>query len=342
MVDHLLLYARILEHMQGGVLALDAKGYVEALNPAAERMLGLAPRHAGTRPFATALFDNPANDGFAQALLDAVYEADSPHNRDVEYHLDGRTTWLNLTTSALWSDPAPGKAPRKVGVVALFIDITERKQAEAALHHLTAALEERVEQRTRQLAEANLSLKLEIAERVKAQDTLAHLAQHDALTGLANRRRFEDCLTAAIAQGEEFALLYLDLDGFKSVNDTHGHGMGDALLKSVSRRLEGCVRDGDTVARLGGDEFAIILRSTCTAEEVEAVIERITRKVAAPHSPRLDPGISVSIGVARYPEAGQTPRELLHASDRAMYAAKSSTASPSGVKASAAPPAKRG
>ena len=108
MVDFDLLFRHILENMQGGVLALDGKGQVRAFNPAAERMLGLAPALAGTHPFATALFDDPANDGFAQALLDAVYEADAPHNRDVAYHRGEEQLWLNLTTSALWAAPEPG------------------------------------------------------------------------------------------------------------------------------------------------------------------------------------------------------------------------------------------
>lgn len=324
MVDPDLLFRHILENMQGGVLALDGKGHVRAFNPAAERMLGLSPELAGAHPFATALFDDPANDGFAQALLDAVYEADAPHNRDVAYHRGEEQLWLNLTTSALWAAPEPGAALCKVGVVALFVDITKRKEAEAALLQANGALEARVAERTRQLADANVALKREIAERVRAEAQLAHLAEHDALTGLANRRRFEQCLEEAVDEGETFALLYLDLDGFKAVNDAHGHEMGDWVLQKVSRRISGCVRAVDMVARLGGDEFAVVLRSAATATAVEAVVRPIIARVEETYRPGgdLKLRLSVSIGIALHPKVGTTPAALLQAADKAMYAAK--------------------
>lgn len=321
-----LVYTRILEYMQGGALALDFKGRVRAFNPAAARMLGLSPERVSDHPFATQLFDDPANDSFAQALLDAVYEPDCQHARDIEYWRDGTCIWLNLITSILWSDPLFDEAPSKLGVVALFMDITERKSAEEALRRANEELEERVAERTRQLAEANLNLQNEIAERERAQEQLAHLADHDALTGLANRRHFEECLAAAVAQGKAFALLYLDVDKFKAVNDTHGHGMGDWLLKSVARRLESCVRLGDLPARLGGDEFAVILKSAHSARELEPVVERIIAHLAQPYMPGGDLAlqVDVSVGVALYPYAGQTPRALIQSSDKAMYDAKRS------------------
>lgn len=324
MVDTDILYTRILEHMQAGVLALDLQGRVRAYNPAAERMLGIIPERVGHQPFAIALFDDPANDGFTQALLDAIYDAESPHHCDVEYHRDGQRCWLNLTTSTLWSDPAEGEAPRKIGVIALFVDVTERRIAEAALRHAREHLEQRVAERTRELADVNLSLTGEIAERVRIEEQLAYLADHDTLTGLANRRRFERCLSAAVAAGGAFALLYLDLDDFKSVNDTHGHDCGDWLLEHVSRRLEGCVREGDTVARMGGDEFAVILASAATEADVAAAVERIVECVRQPFSfaDGVSLGVGISVGTALHPQAGASPRDLLSASDRAMFAMK--------------------
>lgn len=326
MVDSDILYTRILQYLQAGVLALDLQGRVRAFNPAAERMLGINPEVAGQQPFAVALFDNPANDGFTQALLDAIYDAGSPHHCDVEYDCGSHKCCLNLTTSTLWSEPAEGEAPRKVGVVALFVDVTERRMAEAALRHAREHLERRVEERTRELAQVNDSLTCEIAERMRAQEQLAHLADHDALTGLANRRRFERCLTAAVAAGGEFALLYLDLDDFKSVNDTHGHDLGDRLLEQVSRRLEGCVRDGDTVARMGGDEFAVLLASARTADDVAVVVERIVEQVGQPYvfPDGLSASVGVSVGSVLHPQAGASPRDLLRASDNAMFVVKRS------------------
>ncbi|MFG1303486.1 diguanylate cyclase [Xanthobacter autotrophicus] len=326
MVEPDIVFSRILEFMQGGALALDRRGHVRAFNPAAERMLGLSLERAGEHPFATVLFDDPANDDFAQALLDAVYDADSRHDRDIEYHRDGQRVWLNMITSTLWSHPTQDGPARKVGVVALFIDITERKMATAELRRANEELEQRVQERTQQLAEANLRLQREIAERVRAQEQIAHLAEHDVLTALPNRRRFERCLADAVEGGQGFAVLYLDLDGFKAINDTHGHDTGDGLLQNVARRLKSCLRAGDTLARLGGDEFAVILGSICTPEEVEPVVERIIAHVGSPYGADgdLNLKISVSVGVALYPEAGRTPRALLQAADRAMYEAKRS------------------
>ncbi|MET3353085.1 UNVERIFIED_ORG: diguanylate cyclase (GGDEF)-like protein/PAS domain S-box-containing protein [Xanthobacter viscosus] len=326
MVEPDIVFSRILEFMQGGALALDRRGHVRAFNPAAERMLGLSLERAGEHPFATVLFDDPANDDFAQALLDAVYDADSRHDRDIEYHRDGQRVWLNMITSTLWSHPTQDGPARKVGVVALFIDITERKMATAELRRANEELERRVQERTQQLAEANLRLQREIAERVRAQEQIAHLAEHDVLTALPNRRRFERCLADAVEGGQGFAVLYLDLDGFKAINDTHGHDTGDGLLQNVARRLKSCLRAGDTLARLGGDEFAVILGSICTPEEVEPVVERIIAHVGSPYGADgdLNLKISVSVGVALHPEAGRTPRALLQAADRAMYEAKRS------------------
>ena len=141
MVEPDIVFSRILEFMQGGALALDRRGHVRAFNPAAERMLGLSLERAGEHPFATVLFDDPANDDFAQALLDAVYDADSRHDRDIEYHRDGQRVWLNMITSTLWSHPTQDGPARKVGVVALFIDITERKMATAELRRANEELE---------------------------------------------------------------------------------------------------------------------------------------------------------------------------------------------------------
>ncbi|MDI4654943.1 diguanylate cyclase domain-containing protein [Xanthobacter autotrophicus] len=324
MVEPDILFTRILEFMQGGALALDRRGHVRAFNPAAERMLGLSPARAGEYPFATVLFDDPANDDFAQALLDAVYEADNCHNRDIRYYRDGELVWLNMITSTLWSHPSKDNPARKVGVVALFIDITERTIATAELRRANEELERRVQERTGQLAEANLKLQREIAERVRAQEQIAHLAEHDVLTELPNRRRFERCLSAAVDEGGSFALLYLDLDGFKVINDTHGHDTGDGLLQNVAGRLKACLRDGDTLARLGGDEFAVILKSVRTAADAEPVVEQIITHVGAPYDGDgdLKLTISVSVGIALHPQAGRTPRVLLQAADRAMYEAK--------------------
>lgn len=157
---------------------------------------------------------------------------------------------------------------------------------------------------------------------------MAHIAHHDALTGLPNRVVFHDRLRQAIARarrdGGQFALLYIDLDRFKPVNDTYGHSAGDDVLRTVAVRLTGLLRQADTVARIGGDEFAVLLMETRDARAAaETVVGKCRDALAEPI--RLD-GIAIqiglSVGIAVYPADGHDDSQLLSFADRAMYSAK--------------------
>ena len=167
-----------------------------------------------------------------------------------------------------------------------------------------------------------------LLERVStAQEELSYRAHHDPLTGLANRALFNDQLAGAVARHEgpglPFALLLIDLDDFKTVNDTLGHAAGDQLLMAIGDRLRGCVRQGDMVARLGGDEFAIVLEAG--AETPSLVAERVLAALSQPfhiHRRILTLGGSVGIVEPVAGETGLTPDELLHRADGAMYAGK--------------------
>lgn len=163
----------------------------------------------------------------------------------------------------------------------------------------------------------------------KTNEQVLHLAHHDALTGLPNRILFYDRLNQAIARGRReqdlVAILYLDLDGFKQVNDTRGHDVGDALLREAAKRITSCVRDSDTVARMGGDEFTVILCNSHTQENVDRVARKIIDVIDSPfllHGKSCS--VSVSIGVSFYPIHGETPDELVKIADAAMYLAKQS------------------
>jgi diguanylate cyclase (GGDEF)-like protein/PAS domain S-box-containing protein len=169
----------------------------------------------------------------------------------------------------------------------------------------------------------------DITRRKEAEDLLRHKAHHDALTDLPNRVLFYDRLQAAFNQSKRyqrtFALLQVDLDRFKDVNDSLGHAAGDELLIEASRRLTSCVREADTVARLGGDEFAIILSEMTTESEAEQVAQRAVDLLAEPYY--LDAGtahISGCIGIAIYPRHGQDKDQLQRSADIALYAAKES------------------
>jgi diguanylate cyclase (GGDEF)-like protein/PAS domain S-box-containing protein len=166
----------------------------------------------------------------------------------------------------------------------------------------------------------------DISDRRAVQERLAHEAAHDGLTGLANRasflRRTQDVLTAMSQRHQKVAILYLDLDGFKPINDTHGHEAGDAALKAVAEKLRLCVLGSDIIGRLGGDEFAITLTNLSSAENAVVVAERILGELAVPCTV-LDRSIRVagSIGIAvSHPDLGLD--ELLHRADIAMYRAK--------------------
>jgi diguanylate cyclase (GGDEF)-like protein len=166
----------------------------------------------------------------------------------------------------------------------------------------------------------------DITERRQAEARIAHMAHHDALTGLPNRSRFHDKLTEAVARshrGEPCAVLYLDLDQFKAVNDTLGHPVGDALLREVTVRLLREVRETDTVARLGGDEFAIVQSAVDQPEHVTALAKRLIEAIGLPYElsgHRVT--IGTSIGIAIFPGDGEDPDQLLKNADMALYSAK--------------------
>ena len=205
---------------------------------------------------------------------------------ELEYrilHRDGNYRWMLCRGMAVWDDH--GRATRMVGSQT---DITGRKQAE---------------------------------------EQLAYGALHDALTGLPNRTLFMDRLSLALKRSQRekhlFAVLFLDLDRFKTINDSLGHAAGDELLIAVARRLESVLRPGDTVARLGGDEFAVMLDQLNTPEEAEWIAERIHQVLQAPLSIRGHTVYTTaSIGLALSNEGYERPEELARDADTAMYQAK--------------------
>ena len=164
-------------------------------------------------------------------------------------------------------------------------------------------------------------------ERKQNETWLRHIAQHDALTALPNRTLFDDRLQAALLRArhsrELLGLLYLDLDHFKHVNDTRGHGVGDALLQDVARRIRHSVRESDTVCRMGGDEFVVLLAGIRQADHALIAGEKIRAALLQPFEvggQRLS--VSASIGVAVFPGHGGEGQHLIREADRAMYDAK--------------------
>ena len=168
----------------------------------------------------------------------------------------------------------------------------------------------------------------DITERKSVEERIGYLATHDSLTGLPNRDLLYDRLSQSLSMArrkrESAAILFLDLDGFKTVNDTYGHEAGDVTLKEAAHRMQSCIRDTDTLARLGGDEFAIILNGVRANDDVESVATKILKWIS--EEIRLNEEryvhIGVSIGIALYPADGNEMDSLIKAADSAMYGSK--------------------
>lgn len=196
---------------------------------------------------------------------------------------DGSTVWVEITTTPMLDGEG-----RIVGVLGVSRDATERR---------------------------------------KIQQRLLYLAQHDELTGLANRALFTDRLERAILLAERerrnLALLFIDLDNFKPVNDTHGHALGDLLLREAARRMSEAVRTSDTVGRIGGDEFLVLLPGDIDAEGARVVAEKVRIALAKPFAlDGLSLTISATIGIALFPDHGRDAIQLTGNADSAMYRGK--------------------
>ena len=167
----------------------------------------------------------------------------------------------------------------------------------------------------------------DVTERTYAEEQIKHLAYHDALTNLPNRLLFKDRLSVALSHAyreeSRLAVLFLDLDRFKIINDSLGHNIGDQLLQAVAARIDACVRDSDTVARLGGDEFTILLPRLSRSEDAAPVAAKIIEAVRYPfHIEGREFFITTSIGISVYPEDGSDAESLIKNADTAMYQAK--------------------
>jgi len=241
-----------------------------------------------------------------------------------EYQLvrkDGSQFWARLSGRPF--DPRQPKG-RSVWLVD---DVTARREAAEAVRRARDELEVRVLERTAELAGANAQLQAEIVERRQAEARVHHMAYHDSLTGLPNRALLADRLDRAMLSAQRsdrgLAVMFIDLDRFKTINDSLGHMTGDALLKEVASRLCSAVRASDTVARLGGDEFVVLLPGIRNADESSQVAQKIIDVLAAPfplEGRMLH--ISPSIGICMYPDDGRDVATLMRNADAAMYYAK--------------------
>ena len=244
---------------------------------------------------------------------------------EAEYRMvqpDGEILWVReLGKSFLVLN---GVEEQSIGVI---LDISDRKKAEIDLMKLRDNLELQVAERTFELDRTVKLLKSEVEEKKKIATRLQHIANHDPLTGLPSIRLCMDRLSQAVATSdrnhETCAIMFLDVDHFKSINDNHGHWYGDEALKIIAGRFQDVVRKVDTVARIGGDEFLVILSGIQNTD----IVERIAAKLIEETSQAISIGchdfnLGVSIGIALYPADGSDADELIRSADYAMYQAK--------------------
>ncbi len=236
---------------------------------------------------------------------------------------DGSAFWCKVVVKAI--DP---KHPEE-GTIGIFEDIAAERAARETLEASRAALEQAVAERTLELRDANERLQAEIADRRQAETRAQHLADHDPLTGMPNRRLLEDRLTQALAASQrnrkQTAVMFVDLDHFKNINDTLGHSAGDAVLKEVADRLVKQLRVVDTICRMGGDEFVVVLPEIKRAADAANVAAKILETVAQPFLVEArELHITPSVGISVFPDDGRDAESLIRNADAAMYHAKES------------------
>jgi diguanylate cyclase (GGDEF)-like protein/PAS domain S-box-containing protein len=275
---------KILEMAAEGIISIDTKGNIQSFNLAAQKMFGYNETEVVGRNVSM-LMPPPHRESHDQYL--------SRYLQIGQAHAIGKTRELQ----GLRKDGMP---------FPMEISVNEIKSG--GVHVFTAVMRD-------------------ISEQKLAQKRIEQLAHYDELTHLPNRTLFYDRLGQAISQAKRnrrsIALLYVDLDGFKHVNDTKGHHMGDLLLMQTAERLRLCVRESDTLARLGGDEFTVLLNDAHEREHVEMVANKIVNSIDQPFNLEgLTARIGASVGIARYPDDAQTAGTLLIVADKAMYAAK--------------------
>ena len=259
----------------------------------------------------------PDEAGWRAAHAQTAHDFAAGRVHMAEYELvrrDGRRFWARLSGRPFDMAERGGRS------VWLIDDVTAQKEAADALRRARDELEVRVHERTAEL-------QAEIVERRQAEARVHHMAYHDALTGLPNRallaERLDRALSAARRDGLKLALLFIDLDRFKTINDSLGHATGDHLLKEVARRLCRVVRASDTVARLGGDEFVVLVPGVRVPEECGLVGDKIIDVLAAPvEFEGRTLHITPSIGICVYPDDGDDVASLMRMADAAMYHAK--------------------
>ena len=271
----------------------------------------------------------------ALRVIDSFVALQQEHNREAlevtaaEFQQAHRLMLILGTITVIISALVAVYVMRKVGGImsALSLSNIRLGTLNSELHRSHELLEQRVQERTEELREANEQLQSEVNERKRAEGRLTYLANYDCVTGLPNRTLFTEHLKLSLAQGRRrhagVALLFMDLDGFKQINDSLGHEAGDKLLREVGDRLRQRVRDEDMAARIGGDEFTLILGDLKEPTDASIVAEKVIQAIATPFTLNGQTRhIGVSIGISVYPDDTTDMDTLIRYADDAMYEVK--------------------
>lgn len=296
MIDYIIathaqrIHARRLEVLQqtllrtvaDGIIGINALGVITCANPAAERMLLSAPDGLTGRHIEQLLWPKGVQSSWDSHPLAALSKWSISRDSDFFHREGGMPFPVAYTASHL-----AASGDDDIRWVLAFQDITERR---------------------------------------KMDQELAQMAHYDKLTGAANRQMFIDSLEKALARAgrsqRQLALFFIDLDGFKEINDAFGHIVGDQVLQMVAQRLVGCIRASDMVSRYGGDEFTLIIEDA-QADRLDALAQKILASIEVPYEIGEQRGfLSASIGIALYPQCASDVRSLIEAADKAMYAIK--------------------
>ncbi len=310
----------IRENIIDGVLTLDANGTILSCNQACKAIFGTTPEQLLGQsahillPFAIEKNLGRHMQRWEQRMIGSGQEV-------IGKRSDGRTFPAEMDISKIVLDEKPV-------YIVVVRDISDKRAAQKKQLQFNQEMERQVNIRTAELARSNELLRHEINERVKIQQELTHIATHDVLTGLPNRSLFNEHMGIKLQNARrhkrKLALLFLDLDGFKSINDTHGHSTGDALLREVSERMRQCVRKEDILARMGGDEFTILLGELASPTDASLVAMKVIKAISEPMAiNNTICHVGVSIGISLFPDSAQDEDTLLRLADDAMYASKS-------------------
>ncbi len=290
-------------------------------NPRLEEMFGYAPGEMLGKSSTIVFLSNEEFEGVRERVYSQLGAGDTFVAERELRRKDGTRFWCKVVGKAI--DPAHPDD----GSIWIYEDVTADRAARESLEALRDALERAVAERTAELQAANRRLEAEIGDRKEAESRAQHLADHDPLTSLPNRRLLEDRLTQALALSQrnrkQTAVMFVDLDRFKAINDSLGHAAGDVLLKEVADRLVKQLREVDTICRIGGDEFVVVLpeikRSSDAANVAAKIIETVSQPILVDER---ELQITPSIGISVFPDDGRDAETLIRNADAAMYHAK--------------------